>query len=146
MVFLASLSDENGMDSSNGRCPLIKGFYEFEKTKPSRSLTGIRVLKLLLTFFVESVSRIKSLVLVLMTSGSLKIVQTTASTHSGVVKLPSYLKSKIRVPRPVDLLVRHETKIPTGNNFESCHEQDQTWKMIFDQHYFQNHNLEMLFG
>ena len=65
---------------------------DFErKTKPSRSLTGIRVLKLLLTFLVESVFRIKSLVLVLITSGSLKIVQITASTHSGVVKLPSYL-------------------------------------------------------
>ena len=64
------------------------------KTSPSRSLTGIRVLKLLFTFFVESVFKIKSLVLVLMTSGSLKIVQTTASTHSGVVKLPSYLNFK----------------------------------------------------
>ena len=73
---------------------LFDGCYELKKTMPSRSLTGIRVLKLLLTFFVESVFRIKSLVLVLMTSGSLKIVQITASTHSGVVKLPSYLNLK----------------------------------------------------
>ena len=56
---------------------------------PSRSLTGMSVRKLLLTFLVESVFRIKSLVLELMTNGSLNIVQMTASTHSGVVKLPS---------------------------------------------------------
>ena len=56
---------------------------------PSRSLAGMSVRKLLLTFLVESVFRIKSLVLELMTNGSLNIVQMTASTHSGVVKLPS---------------------------------------------------------
>ena len=37
--------------------------------------------------------------------------------------------------------VRHVTKIPTGNNFQNCHERDQTWRMLFDQHYFQNRNL-----
>ena len=42
-------------------------------------------------------------------------------------------------------MVRHNAKIPTGNNFQSCHERDQTWKMIFDQHYFQNRNPETLF-